>query len=81
DPQVFALGVKEIWELPDDRLAPGTVYHTLGYPLPAETFGGGFIYMMKNRLIDVGLVTGLDYKDPQTDPHHEFQRFKTHPWV
>ena len=81
DPQVFALGVKEVWELPDDRLAPGTVYHTLGYPLPAETFGGGFIYMMKNRLLDIGLVTGLDYRDPQTDPHHEFQRFKQHPWV
>ena len=81
DPQVYALGVKEVWELPDDRLAPGTVYHTMGYPLPGETFGGGFIYMMKNRMLDVGLVTGLDYRDPQTDPHHEFQRFKNHPWV
>ncbi len=81
DPQVYALGVKEIWELPDDRLAPGTVYHTLGYPLSSDTFGGGFLYMMKNRLLDLGLVTGLDYRDPQTDPHHEFQRLKTHPWV
>jgi electron-transferring-flavoprotein dehydrogenase len=81
DPQVYALGVKEIWELPDDRLAPGTVYHTLGFPLPAETFGGGFLYMMKNRLLDIGLVTGLDYRDPMTDPHREMQRFKTHPWV
>jgi electron-transferring-flavoprotein dehydrogenase len=81
DPQVYALGVKEIWELPDDRLAAGTVYHTLGHPLSAETFGGGFIYMMKNRMLDIGLVTGLDYRDPLTDPHHEFQRFKSHPWV
>jgi electron-transferring-flavoprotein dehydrogenase len=81
DPQVYALGVKEIWELPDDRLAAGTVYHTLGFPHPGETFGGGFIYMMSNRLLDVGLVTGLDYRDPRTDPHGEFQRFKAHPWV
>ncbi len=81
DPQVYALGVKEIWELPDDRLAPGTVYHTLGYPLPGETFGGGFLYMMKDRLLDIGHVTGLDYRDPLTDPHTVFQRFKTHPWV
>jgi electron-transferring-flavoprotein dehydrogenase len=81
DPQVYALGVKEVWELPDERLAPGTVYHTMGYPHPNETFGGGFIYMMKNRMLDIGLVTGLDYRDPQTDPHHEFQRFKRHPWI
>jgi electron-transferring-flavoprotein dehydrogenase len=81
DPQVYALGVKEIWELPEDRLAPGTVYHTMGYPLTAETFGGGFLYMMKNRMLDIGLVTGLDYRDPKTDPHHEFQRMKTHPWI
>ncbi len=81
DPQVYALGVKEIWELPDDRLAAGTVYHTLGFPHSNETFGGGFLYMMKDRLLDIGLVTGLDCQDPQIDPHHEFQRFKTHPWI
>ena len=81
DPQVYALGVKEIWELPDDRLEAGTVYHTLGFPLPGETFGGGFLYMMKNRMLDLGLVTGLDYLDPKTDPHTAFQRFKTHPWL
>lgn len=81
DPQVYALGVKEIWELPDDRLAAGTVYHTLGFPHSSETFGGGFLYMMKDRLLDIGLVTGLDCLDPQIDPHHEFQRFKTHPWI
>jgi electron-transferring-flavoprotein dehydrogenase len=81
DPQVYALGVKEIWELPDDRLAAGTVYHTMGYPLPRHTFGGGFVYAMKDRLVDIGLVTGLDSPDSQSDPHHEFQRYKTHPWV
>lgn len=81
DPQVYALGVKEIWELPDDRLAAGTVYHTMGYPHDGQTFGGGFLYMMKDRMLDIGLVTGLDSLDPQMDPHHEFQRFKMHPWI
>jgi len=81
DPQVYALGVKEVWELPDDRLEAGTVLHTLGWPLSNETFGGGFIYMMADRVLDIGLVTGLDSKDPMTDPHNLFQRYKTHPWV
>jgi electron-transferring-flavoprotein dehydrogenase len=81
DPQVYALGVKEVWELPDERLAAGTVLHTLGWPLPDEVFGGGFLYMMKDRLLDLGIVAGLDSKNPMTDPHHLFQQFKTHPWV
>jgi electron-transferring-flavoprotein dehydrogenase len=81
DPQVYALGVKEVWELPEERLSAGTVLHTLGWPYSDEIFGGGFIYMMKDRLIDVGVVAGLDARDPMTDAHHLFQRFKTHPWV
>jgi electron-transferring-flavoprotein dehydrogenase len=81
DPQVYALGVKEVWELPEERLEAGTVLHTLGWPLPDEVFGGGFIYMMRDRLLDIGLVTGLDARDPMTDAHHLFQEFKTHPWV
>jgi electron-transferring-flavoprotein dehydrogenase len=81
NPQVYSVGVKEIWQLPDDRFAAGTVIHTMGWPLDMDTFGGAFIYGMADRLVDVGLVVGLDYKNPTLDPHHEFQRFKLHPAV
>lgn len=80
-PQVYAAGIKELWQLPDDRFAAGTVIHTLGYPLPAETFGGGFIYGMADNILDIGHVTGLDYKNPTTDPHNELQRMKEHPEI
>jgi electron-transferring-flavoprotein dehydrogenase len=81
NPQVYALGVKELWQLPDDRMAPGAVIHTLGWPLDMETFGGAFIYGMKDRIVDVGLVVGLDYRNPTLDPHEQFQRFKLHPSI
>lgn len=81
EPQVYAAGVKELWQLPDDRFKAGAVVHTLGYPLPAETFGGGFIYGMASNILDIGMVTGLDYKNPTTDPHNELQRMKEHPAV
>jgi electron-transferring-flavoprotein dehydrogenase len=81
NPQVYSLGFKELWQLPDDRYPAGTVIHTLGWPLDVDTFGGGFIYGMKDRIVDIGLVIGLDYKNPALDPHHEFQRFKTHPAI
>jgi electron-transferring-flavoprotein dehydrogenase len=81
EPQVYAAGVKELWQLPDDRFKAGAVIHTLGYPLPPETFGGGFIYGMRENVLDIGFVTGLDYKNPTTDPHNELQRFKEHPIV
>ena len=81
NPQVYSVGVKEIWQVPDDRFAPGEVIHTMGYPLDMMTFGGGFIYGMKDRLIDIGFVTGLDYRNPTIDPHHIFQQFKLHPAI
>jgi electron-transferring-flavoprotein dehydrogenase len=81
EPQVYAAGVKELWQLPDDRFKAGAVIHTLGYPLPPETFGGGFIYGMAGNILDIGMVTGLDYKNPTTDPHNELQRMKEHPVV
>ncbi len=81
NPQVYALGIKELWQLPDDRFKPGTVIHTLGHPLDRDTFGGGFIYGMKDRIVDIGLVVGLDYRNPTLDPHHEFQKLKLHPEV
>src|SRR3989440_507108 len=81
EPQVYSIGVKEHWELPDDRYPLGRVTHTLGYPSDARTYGGGWIYGMQNRIINLGYVTGLDYRDPLLDPHAEFQRFKAHPFL
>jgi electron-transferring-flavoprotein dehydrogenase len=81
DPQVYSVGIKELWEMPDDRFAPGSVIHTIGWPLDSHTFGGSWVYGMRDRIIDIGLAVGLDYRDPSIDPHHEFQRFKTHPLV
>jgi electron-transferring-flavoprotein dehydrogenase len=78
NPQVYATGVKELWEMPAGRVDKGRVIHTLGFPLPSETFGGGFIYGMTDTLWSVGFVTGLDYRDPTTDPHRNLQTFKTH---
>jgi electron-transferring-flavoprotein dehydrogenase len=81
DPQVYSVGVKELWEMPDDRFAPGSLIHTLGWPLDSRTFGGSWVYGMRDRIINTGYVVGLDYLDPRVDPHHEFQRFKTHPLI
>ncbi|MBA2734046.1 MAG: electron transfer flavoprotein-ubiquinone oxidoreductase [Acidobacteria bacterium] len=81
EPQVYSLGLKELWELPDDRYPTGRVTHTLGYPSDAKTYGGGWIYGMQNRILNVGYVTGLDYRDPLLDPHAELQRFKQHPFL
>ena len=80
-PQVYAIGIKELWEVPKDRLAPGSVIHTMGFPLKMEEFGGAFIYAMPDGLLSVGFVSGLDYRDPMFDPHQVFQRFKLHPFV
>ncbi len=81
DPQQYAIGVKELWEIRPGRLEAGTVIHTLGHPLRAEEFGGGFIYALPEGRVAVGLVVGLDYHDPLFDPHAAFQRFKLHPFV
>ncbi|HZT11929.1 MAG TPA: electron transfer flavoprotein-ubiquinone oxidoreductase [Candidatus Baltobacteraceae bacterium] len=81
EPQVYAAGVKELWQCPAGSVQAGSVIHTMGFPLPNDTFGGGFIYGMGGDILDVGFVTGLDYRDPTTDPHNVFQLFKTHPAV
>ncbi len=81
NPPAFEVGVKEVWELPETRLQPGEVVHCMGYPLKSDTFGGGFIYGMKDNMVAVGQLTSLDYSDPCLDPHREFQRFKLHPMV
>jgi electron-transferring-flavoprotein dehydrogenase len=81
NPQVYSVGVKELWELPDDRYPAGNVIHTMGWPLDMDTFGGAFIYGMKDRIVDLGLVVGLDYRNPTLDPHDELQRLKLHPEI
>jgi electron-transferring-flavoprotein dehydrogenase len=80
NPQTYVAGVKEIWELPEGRFEAGRVVHTMGYPL-RNTYGGGFVYGMKENMVSVGLLTGLDSEDPFMDPHLEFQKFKLHPFV
>ncbi|MGH9363087.1 MAG: NAD(P)/FAD-dependent oxidoreductase, partial [Thermoanaerobaculia bacterium] len=85
NPQVYSLGLKEVWDLPPGRIEPGQVMHTMGWPLDLRTFGGGFIYGMQGGMQGdqaiVGLVVGLDYEDPFLDPYDLFQRFKTHPAI
>ncbi|HXG84890.1 MAG TPA: electron transfer flavoprotein-ubiquinone oxidoreductase [Pyrinomonadaceae bacterium] len=81
EPQVFSLGVKELWEVPAGNFDEGRVVHTLGFPSDTKTYGGGWIYGMKNNVVSIGYVTGLDYIDPLIDMHAEFQKFKTHPKI
>ena len=66
--------MKEMWQLPDDRVAPGTVMHTMGWPLDMDTFGGGFIYGMQDRIVDSAWWSASTTANPTLDPHHEFQR-------
>ena len=80
-PQLYAIGIKELWEVPRDRVPAGTVIHTMGYPLRMEEFGGGFIYAMPDGVLSVGFVTGLDYRRSDVRPHVTFQHFKRHPLV
>ena len=81
EPQVYSLGVKELWEIPAGRIAAGEVIHTAGWPLASSQFGGGFIYALSETKLSIGLVSGLDYGDPRFDPHCAFQQWKTHPWL
>lgn len=81
NPQTYVAGVKEVWEIPEGNFQEGHIVHTMGYPLKSNTYGGGFIYGMKNNMVSVGLLTGLDSEDPFLDPHLEFQKFKLHPLV
>jgi len=80
-PAVYAIGIKELWEVPAGRTEAGRVVHTMGFPLKMEEFGGGFMYSLPDNLVSLGLVAGLDYKDPMFDPHVAFQHLKRHPLV
>ncbi|MDR3652741.1 MAG: electron-transfer flavoprotein:ubiquinone oxidoreductase [Paludibacter sp.] len=79
--QVYSLGVKELWSVPEGNIQPGEVYHTMGYPLNMKEFGGGFVYGLNDNKVAVGLVVGLDYEDPTFDTHDAFQAWKTNPFI
>jgi len=82
--QMYQIGVKEVWKLGEKGkavLKKGDVYHTMSYPLPLGVFGGGWIYGMDNDMASIGLVVGLDYKDPTLDPHQLFQTWKQHEFL
>jgi electron-transferring-flavoprotein dehydrogenase len=79
DPQSYALGVKELWEIDPARHVPGLVVHTAGWPLDRSTYGGSYLYHMENNLVSVGYVVGLAYENPYLSPYEEFQRYKLHP--
>jgi electron-transferring-flavoprotein dehydrogenase len=79
DPQVYGLGIKELWEVRADKHVKGMVMHTAGWPLPADTYGGSWMYHYGENLISVGFVVGLNYGNPYLSPYEEFQRYKTHP--
>jgi len=81
NPQTYGVGVKELWEVPPGRMAPGEVIYTMGWPLTRREYGGAWIYGGKNNLVSLGLVTGLDYQDPRLDPQRALQEFKKHPFV
>lgn len=76
NPQIYALGVKEIWET---KQSLDTIVHTLGWPLPTDAFGGSFMYPLEPNLVALGLVVGLDYRDAGLDVHGLLQRMKLHP--
>ena len=81
NPQLYSIGIKELWDVQPGRIQPGYVAHTLGWPVPADIYGGGWIYGLTNNRLSIGLVIGLEYANPQFDPHEAFQKWKTQPFV
>lgn len=81
DPQVYGLGIKELWEINSAMHKPGLVIHTAGWPLDNDTYGGSFLYHLDNNQVVVGFVVGLGYKNPFLSPFEEFQQYKTHPAI
>jgi electron-transferring-flavoprotein dehydrogenase len=81
DPQSYGLGIKELWEIDPAKHQPGLVIHTAGWPMNADTYGGGFLYHLEDNKVTLGFVTGLDYKNPWLSPFEEMQRWKTHPSI
>jgi electron-transferring-flavoprotein dehydrogenase len=81
DPQTYALGIKEVWEIDPKLHQPGLVMHSAGWPLNNATYGGAFLYHLENNQVAVGYVVGLAYENPYLSPFEEFQRYKTHPEI
>ena len=81
DPQTHAIGIKELWDIEPEKSKPGLVWHSVGWPLNTDTYGGSFLYHLTGNQVAVGYVVGLDYQNPHLSPFEEFQRFKTHPDV
>jgi electron-transferring-flavoprotein dehydrogenase len=81
DPQTYAIGLKELWEIDPAKHQPGLVIHTAGWPLSSDTYGGSFLYHLENNQVAVGYVVGLSYSNPYLSPFEEFQRYKTHPAI
>ena len=81
DPQTFAIGIKELWDIEPEKSKPGTALHSVGWPLSSDTYGGSFLYHLNGDQVAVGYVVGLDYSNPHLSPFEEFQRFKTHPAI
>ena len=81
DPQTYAIGIKELWDIDPAKAKPGLAWHSIGWPLATDTYGGSFLYHLNGNQVAVGYVVGLDYSNPHLSPFEEFQRFKTHPAV
>ena len=81
DPQTYALGIKESWEIDPAKAKPGHVVHSLGWPMDSSTYGGGFLYHMEGNKVTLGFITGLEYSNPWLSPFEEMQRWKTHPAI
>ncbi len=81
DPQVYGIGLKELWGVKPERHRQGLVIHTAGWPLATDTYGGSFLYHLENNQVSIGFVVGLAYSNPYLSPYEEFQRFKTHPAI
>ncbi|MCX8501659.1 MAG: electron transfer flavoprotein-ubiquinone oxidoreductase [Alphaproteobacteria bacterium] len=80
-PQTYGIGIKELWQIDPAKHRPGSITHTIGWPLTSDTYGGSFLYHLENNQVAVGFVIGLDYKNPHLSPFNEFQRFKQHPAI
>jgi electron-transferring-flavoprotein dehydrogenase len=81
NPQIYSLGIKELWDVQPGKIAPGYVSHTLGWPVSTDMYGGGWIYGLSNNRVSIGLVIGLEYANPQFDPQAAFQTWKTHAFL
>jgi electron-transferring-flavoprotein dehydrogenase len=80
-PQTYGLGFKELWQLPEGRVEPGLIQHTVGWPMDNHTYGGSFLYHLSDNRVYIGFVVGLDYQDPRLKPFEVFQQFKHHPHI